>query len=149
MLKSALLFPTTFPTYLSHFWALVANPPILHSVIWVSFFYCSSFKTPLFLNSFHLLCTARSRLRKAASTSSRSTRLCCGAALSKWLSRSSERLESVRLSRQMLCSSSPARAVLWRMGGQVVRNLGIHRWAQLLVPHYTRCVRPNPSTTPP
>lgn len=111
------------------------------SALALSFFNCLSIRNIPQLP--HLLSAARSRLRKAASTSSRSTRLCCGATLSRWLSRSSERLESVRLSRQMLCSSSPARAVLWRMGEQVVGNMGIlavGSWAQLLVPHCTRCV---------
>lgn len=60
------------------------------------------------------LSAARSRLTKAASTSSSSTMLCCGAALSRWLRRSSDRLRSLRLSRQMLYCSSPARAVLRR-----------------------------------
>lgn len=120
-------------------WTPPANPRHPLSALWISiFFHCSSLNPvclifPFPQNSPHSLSAARSRLRKAASTSSRSTRLCCGATLSRWLSRSSERLESVRLSRQMLCSSSPARAVLWGMGGQKVGNLGIHSQAQMLV----------------
>lgn len=131
------------------------HPP---SALWIStFFHRSSLlyliylhleMLPLPSDSPHLLSAARSRLRKAASTSSRSTRLCCGATLSRWLSRSSERLESVRLRRQMLCSSSPARAVLWRMGGQKVGNLRICSWAQMLVLTVLGgSQRPNPSIT--
>ena len=110
---------TVPPTYPCLQWTLIANPGILHLL---SGFLLYSTVPHLEIPPLpavpwtppHLLSAARSRLRKAASTSSKSTRLCCGATLSRWLSRSSERLESVRLSRQMLCCSSPARAVLWR-----------------------------------
>lgn len=48
--------------------------------------------------------------------------LCCGATLSRWLRRSSERLRSLRLSRQMLYCSSPARAVLGGTQNEAVNH---------------------------
>lgn len=48
--------------------------------------------------------------------------LCCGATLRRWLRRSSERLRSLRLSRQMLYCSSPARAVLGGTQNEAVNH---------------------------